>query len=112
VSADVLLPAPLKLRKESARLAETVHTLRSEQEVRDAVAELNRLIKEWRLIPVGPPIFVPLVDEEAMVAAWREAHRPPPPASAALRPAGSTQATSPAGGRSRFWHRRRPRSGS
>ena len=112
VSADVLLPEPLKLRKESARLAETVHTLRSEQEVRDAVAELNRLIKEWRLIPVGPPIFVPLVDEEAMVAAWREAHTPPPPASAPLRSAGSTQATSPAGGRSRFWRRRRPRSGS
>lgn len=112
VSADVLLPTPLKLRKESARLAETVHTLRSEQEVREAVAELNRLIKEWRLIPLGPPIFVPLVDEETMVATWREAHTPPPPASAPPRPPDSAPATSPARGRSRLWRRRRPRSDS
>jgi hypothetical protein len=112
VSADVLLPTPLKLRKESARLAETVPELRSEQEVREAVAELNRQIKEWRRIPVGPPIFVPLVDEDRAVAAWREAHTPPPPASAPPRPPDSAQATSPAGGWSRLWHRRRPRSGS
>jgi hypothetical protein len=71
VPADVLLPTPLKLRKESARLAETVPALRSEQDVREVVAELNHRIMEWRRIPIGPPIFVPLVDEEAMVASWR-----------------------------------------
>ena len=73
VSAEVLLPAPLRLRKEAARLAETVAALPSEQEVREAVAELNHRIKEWRRIPVGPPIFVPLVDEDVMVSKWREA---------------------------------------
>jgi hypothetical protein len=73
VSADVLLPTPLRLRKEAARLAETVPALPSEQEVREAVAELNHRIKEWRRIPVGPPIFVPLVDEDMMLSRWREA---------------------------------------
>ena len=48
--------------------------LASEQEVRDAVAELNARIMEWRRIPVGPPVFVPLADEEALVTRWREAH--------------------------------------
>jgi hypothetical protein len=107
VSAEVLLPAPLKLRKETARLAETVHALPSEQEVREAVAELNHRIREWRRVPVGPPIFVPLADEDAMVAAWREAHPPaPPPAQADAQP---EPAESP-GSRSRWWRRRRPRS--
>lgn len=73
VPTDVLLPPPLKLRKEAAMLAETVPALRSEQEVRAAVAELNARITEWRRIPIGPPIFVPLVDEDAMVAVWRAA---------------------------------------
>ena len=43
VSSEVMLPAPLRLRKESSRLAETVQDLGSEQEVRDVVADLNHL---------------------------------------------------------------------
>jgi hypothetical protein len=94
VSTDVLLPTPLKLRKDAARLAEEVPALPSEKDVRDAVAELNHRIKEWRRIPVGPPIFVALVDEDAMVAAWRAAQpapavappSPPPAAAPARRP--------------------------
>ncbi len=74
VSTDELLPTPLKLRKQAHRLTETAQTLRSEQEVRDAVAELNFQIKEWRRIPLGPPVFVPLVDEEALVRSWRVSH--------------------------------------
>jgi Domain of unknown function (DUF1992) len=72
LSTDELLPTPLKLRKQSERLAESVQELRSEEEVRGAVAELNRQIAEWRRIPHGPPIFVRLVDADAMVARWRE----------------------------------------
>ena len=55
VSADELLPTPLKLRKETERLAETVQDLRSEQEVRAVVADLNRRIIEWRRIPAARP---------------------------------------------------------
>jgi Domain of unknown function (DUF1992) len=110
VSADVLLPTPLKLRKEIAALTEAVPALPTEQEVRDLVAELNHRIKEWRLIPVGPAIFVPLVDEDAMVAAWHHAHPRPVPATARPAPDGSSQSATGDRGRSRWWHPRRPRS--
>src|SRR4029077_11085780 len=65
VPAEALLPLPLRLRKETEPLAEAVPGLGSEQEVRDAVSELNGRIMEWLRIPVGPPVFVPLADEEA-----------------------------------------------
>ena len=100
VSPEVLLPEPLKLRKEAARLAETVHDLGSEQEVRDAVADLNRRIMEWRKIPLGPPIFVPRVDEESMLSRWRERQPAASPAEDA-RPA-----RAPAPARLRWWRRR------
>jgi hypothetical protein len=82
VPTEELLPTPLRLRKQAAQLAESVQDLASEQEVRDAAAELNERIMEWRKLPIGPPIFVRLVDSEAMVAKWR-AERPEPPAAAA-----------------------------
>ena len=99
VPTDVLLPPPLKLRKEAAVLTETVPTLRSEEDVRAAVAELNHRIREWRRIPIGPPIFVPLVDEDAMVAAWRAAQPEPAPQAAASE----EQPTPP----KPWWRRRR-----
>jgi hypothetical protein len=79
VAADALLPEPLKLRRETERLGETVHLLRTEQEVRAAVADLNARIMKWRRIPLGPPIFVPLADEEDLVARWLAAQPPLPP---------------------------------
>jgi hypothetical protein len=102
VSTDVLLPTPLKLRKEVAGLAETVHAMPSEQHVRDVVAELNNRIMRWRRIPLGPPIFVPLVDEQDMVTMWRAAQP-----AAQLVPGSTgdeqTQEVRPA----RWWRRRR-----
>ena len=84
VSADDLLPAPLRLRKEAERLAGTVGDLNSEDEVREVVRGLNLRILEWRRIPTGPPVFLRLVGEEAMVARWRDArHRPSAPAPGA-----------------------------
>ena len=102
VSADELLPTPLRLRKEVERLAGTVQDLHSEDEVREVVKGLNRRIAEWRRIPTGPPVYVRLVDEEAMVARWRDARRgrrpgaarPPAPGSAA---ASRAVVASPAG---------------
>jgi hypothetical protein len=75
VSAEALLPPPLRLRKAIDRLGQAVPAMPSERDVRDAVAELNQEIREWRRIPVGPPVFVPLVDSEAMVSRWRAARR-------------------------------------
>jgi len=96
VSAAELLPTPLRLRKEVERLTGAVRELHSEEQVREIVADLNGRIAEWRRIPQGPPIFLPLVDEEQMVRTWREAHprTPVPPSPARVA------------GRSR-WRRRR-----
>jgi Domain of unknown function (DUF1992) len=103
VSTEEFLPVPLKLRKESERLADAAPALPSEQAVREAAAELNGRIMKWRRIPLGPPIFVPLVDPEELARRWREARSagsPPAPAGARhLEPGG------------RRWWRRRARPG-
>jgi hypothetical protein len=78
VSTDELLPTPLKLRKQAEQLAKSVQDLPCEQDVRDAVAELNHRIVEWRRIPDGPSIYVRLVNADQMVSRWREAHPQPP----------------------------------
>lgn len=74
-SPEDCLPTPLRLRKEIERLGEAVSGLRHEQQVRDVVGELNERIMRWRRLPIGPPIFVPLADADATVAAWREARQ-------------------------------------
>lgn len=90
LSGEDLLPAPLRLRKEIERLTQTVHELHNEKQVREIVADLNGRIAEWRRIPQGPPIFLPLVDEDLMVSRWRDTHRPTPhspaPAQVTARP--------------------------
>ena len=73
VSAEDLLPTPLKLRKEIERLTESVQDLRTERQVRHVAADLNRRILEWRRIPVGPPLFLPLVNADTLVSTWRDA---------------------------------------
>ena len=98
VSGDELLPTPLRLRKEVERLAASVQDLRSEQEVREVVKGLNRQIAEWRRIPTGPPVYVRLVDEEAMVARWRDARRGRRPGAARPPASGSAAAARRGGG--------------
>jgi hypothetical protein len=73
VPAEEMLPTPLRLRREIERLAETAGEFRSEAEVREAAADLNRRIVEWRRIPVGPPVHVRLVNADDLVARWRGA---------------------------------------
>ncbi|HEY6497191.1 MAG TPA: DUF1992 domain-containing protein, partial [Trebonia sp.] len=75
VPPEEMLPTPLRLRREMERLAETAGEFRTEAEVREAAAELNRRIVEWRRIPVGPPIHVRLVSADDLVARWRAAAR-------------------------------------
>ncbi|HTQ91716.1 MAG TPA: DUF1992 domain-containing protein [Streptosporangiaceae bacterium] len=86
VSGDELLPTPLRLRKEAERLAGTVGDLNSEDEVREVVRDLNRQIMEWRRFPTGPQVYLRLVDEDAMVARWRDARQGPSAAPPAARP--------------------------
>ena len=119
VSSEEFLPTPLKLRKQRERLAENVRHLRSEEEVRDAVKELNRLIVDARRNPEGPAIFVPLVNQDEMVARWKAAHeaRPPaPPGTDSASGAGPSPGAGAGAGataeggtssRRRWWRRRR-----
>ena len=112
VPTEELLPTPLRLRKQAARLADSVAEFASEQAVRDSVAELNDQIMEWRRLPIGPPIFVRLVDSEAMVAKWRAERTEPRPA-ATTEPAAQLADAELAGdraadserGRRRWWRR-------
>jgi hypothetical protein len=108
VSPQVMLPAPLKLRKESELLAQMVHVLPSEEEVRAAVAELNARIMDWRRIPLGPPVFVALVDTKAMVSRWRDAQPASPPAAPS---AGGHPAPGKGPARPPWWRRLRRRPG-
>jgi hypothetical protein len=111
VSAEALLPPPLRLRKAIDRLAQAVPAMASEADVRDAVAELNHEIRGWRRIPLGPPIFVPLVDVEAMVSLWHAAQpRSATPATAQPEEPEETAATATGRSRPRWW--RRPGSAS
>lgn len=107
VPTEELLPEPLKLRKEIERLTDTVHNLRTEREVRDAVAELNQRIMQWRRIPLGPPVFVPLVDPESMVSRWQAGQ---PEVTPSASPADSGAAAGDAKpARSPWWRRRYPK---
>ena len=100
VSAEELLPTPLRLRKEIERLTATVQDLPSEREVRELVTGLNQRILAWRRIPVGPPVYLRLVDEEAMVARWQQARpRPPSPAQVVPQPGLAVAGLRPAGNR-------------
>ena len=88
VQPDEFLPTPLKLRREIERLTEDVGEFRSEAEVREVAADINRRIVEWRRIPVGPPIHVRLVNADDLVGRWRAAQARP----AAARPPASSPA--------------------
>ena len=105
VAAEEFLPTPLRLRREIERLKEAVPRMRSEEEVLQAVSELNRRTLEWRKIPIGPPIFVPLLKKEEMVSRWRtaQAARTPSPE------APSVSSSPPAAARRRRFRLRRRR---
>jgi Domain of unknown function (DUF1992) len=113
VSAEEFLPTPLRLRREIERLAETAGEFRTEAEIREVAADINRRIVDWRRIPVGPPIHVRLVNADDMVARWRAARQA---AASANSPAGGTRTsedtqtpeeTRAPEERRRWWQRRR-----
>jgi hypothetical protein len=105
-SFEDALPLPLRLRKESERLAESAGRFPSEAAVRAAAADLNRRIMDWRRIPVGPPVYVKLCDEEALAAAWREARAQRQASDqAGAEAAMASEASGPAVGRRLSWLR-------
>ena len=115
VPAEEMLPTPLRLRREMERLAETAGEFRSEAEVREAAADLNRRIVEWRRIPLGPPVHVRLANADDLVARWRAAAKAREAADRAARAAAAPAARpaaserQPARPRRLRWRLRRPR---
>ena len=89
VSADDLLPAPLRLRKEVERLTGSVHELHTEQQVREIAAELNLQDYPVAPHPEGPPVYLRLVDADALAARWHAGYDTGGPPPAARGPAGS-----------------------
>ncbi len=73
---DALLPTPLRLRKEIARLPETVRDCDTEREVRDVVAALATRVAAWLRTPDGPRIAVSMPRADEVVAQWRAARTP------------------------------------
>ncbi|GAA4939186.1 uncharacterized protein DUF1992 [Actinomycetospora succinea] len=68
---DVLLPTPLRLRREIDRLPETVRDMETEREVRDTVAALAGRVAQWLRFPDGPQVSVSMPRADDVVARWR-----------------------------------------
>jgi hypothetical protein len=106
VPAEEMLPTPLRLRREMERLAENAGEFRTEAEVREAAAELNRRIVEWRRIPLGPPVHVRLVNADDLVGRWHKAQAARASDAVTAR---ASQPASPASPAARQSRSRRPR---
>ena len=72
-----VLPPSLALSRAVEDLPETVADERSEERVREVVAELNAQIRSSRLRGIdGPPIFLRTQDVERVVREWRARAEP------------------------------------
>lgn len=70
---SVLLPPSLALPKEVAALPARLAKIRTEKEVRDLVADLNkRIVDVHRRPQVGPPLRLGPLDADEVVRDWRE----------------------------------------
>lgn len=68
------LPRSLQLRKEAHDLPVRLRTVRSQDEVRELVGDLNRRISAEIFVPTGqPPLAMRLLDADEVVAAWTDA---------------------------------------
>ncbi|GAB3937725.1 hypothetical protein GCM10029976_051210 [Kribbella albertanoniae] len=74
LDTEALLPVPVLLRKEKARVREKVAKMRRESEVRDYLEDLNKRIVLAIRDATGPVIPVGKVDAEAALKQWRVDH--------------------------------------
>ena len=95
------LPRSLQLRKEAHDLPERLRTVRSEDKVRELVADLNKRISDEIFVPTGqPPLAMRLLDADEVVAAWSQAR-----AQLAADRAAQLPAPTPPAPRRRWWRR-------
>lgn len=70
----VLLPPSLAIPKEVAALPERLAKIRTEQEVRDIVKDINkRILDVHRKPPEGPPLRMGPLNADKIVEDWRSA---------------------------------------
>jgi hypothetical protein len=68
-----VVPPTLALRRETEELTAKVDRLRTEREVRDYLTDLNERIRKARVgLMDGPPVALPPLDPDEVVADWRE----------------------------------------
>ncbi|MFC0532162.1 DnaJ family domain-containing protein [Phytohabitans kaempferiae] len=72
---EVTLPPSLKLARDAEHLRERVRTLKSEQRVREAVAEVNERITAYRRRPTEPYVSVRELDPDDLVRDWLRQRR-------------------------------------
>ncbi len=106
LSAEELLPAPLRLRKEVERLPEAVRDFPDEQAVRETATALNRRIAAELSAPTGPRVRLAPVDVEELVRQWREQQGRARPAQQAEPDRTAEQQAEPVGRAHRPWWRR------
>lgn len=101
-SGRSFLPMSLQLRKEAHDIRARVAAERSEQSVRDIVADLNtRISNEIRMPTSQPPLAIGQLDLDEIVGQWRaERER-----RAAENAAALTERQPPVKARKRWWRR-------
>jgi hypothetical protein len=68
-----VIPPTLALRREAEELVAKVDRLGTEREVRDYLADLNERLRKARVgLMDGPPVVLPPVEADEVVAGWRE----------------------------------------
>ncbi|GAB1821459.1 DnaJ family domain-containing protein [Herbidospora sp. RD11066] len=81
------LPGGLGLRREAEKVRAAAVAASSEERALALVEEMNERIKDAVRHPMdGPPVIVPMLDVDDVIAAWREAHPAPVPPPAATAP--------------------------
>lgn len=110
LSVDAALPEPLRLRKEVENLPSAVAALRSEDEVRELVRELNLRIAAWIRSGEGPRIRLTPVAVDDVLDEWRRARGGARTGDTSEAPGEESRAEQPRPAprrRHRWWRRRR-----
>jgi hypothetical protein len=82
-----VLPEAIQLRKDDEALPGRLDALRSETDVREALAEFNaRIVSARRQLMGGPPVVTPLRDVEVEVRQWHVRRTPVAPAPEPVEP--------------------------
>ncbi|CEG95564.1 DUF1992 domain-containing protein [Propionibacterium freudenreichii] len=72
---SAILPPPLQLRREKARIARTLANVATEQQARQIIDALNERIRDANLNPATQPrVVISLLDAEQALSDWRDAH--------------------------------------